>query len=208
MGSESIDLSLGNIWKSWFAFRKGKKYSRELHEFQYHLEENIAELFEDLNSGKYQHGSYKKFIVADNKKREVSVAHIRDRIVHRVIYDLLTKLYDKTFIYDAWSCRTGKGLLGCIKRTQQFLKSYPQSHIWKGDVRKFFDSVNQNVLLQILARKIKDEKTMNLLKKIVFSFERERERERERVAACVECQSEISRAKSSQTSISTNSIVS
>ena len=123
IGSESIDLSLKNIWGSWRQFRKGKKATDELHEFQYYLEKNLFELCEDLNCAKYRHGNYRKFIVNDNKRREISVAHIRDRVVHRLIYDYLENIYDKTFIYDAWSCRKGKGLLGAIERTACFLKS-------------------------------------------------------------------------------------
>ncbi|MCC7197405.1 reverse transcriptase [Candidatus Peregrinibacteria bacterium] len=123
MGSvESIDLSLENIWRSWFEFKKGKRFTFELHTFQYYLEKNLYKLFLDLNNGCYRHGSYKKFIVCDNKRREISVASVRDRVVHRLMYDYLEKIYDKTFIYDAWSCRKEKGLLGAIERTQEFLK--------------------------------------------------------------------------------------
>jgi retron-type reverse transcriptase len=123
MGSvESIDLSLKNIWKCWFAFRAGKRATLEMHDFQYHLEKNLYKLFLDLNNGRYRHGGYKKFIVCDNKRREISVASVRDRVVHRLIYDYLEKIYDKTFIYDAWSCRKEKGLLGAIERTQEFLR--------------------------------------------------------------------------------------
>lgn len=124
MGSDSIDLSLKNIWRSWFEFRKGKRVGDELHAFQYQVEKNLYALFKDLNNGTYRHGGYCKFIVNDNKRREISVASIRDRVVHRLIYEYLEKIYDKTFIYDAWSCRKGKGLLGAIERTQVFLKPF------------------------------------------------------------------------------------
>ena len=107
MGNDCIDISLKNIWQSWFAFRKGKKPSKDIDEFQFYLEENLFQLFRDLNTGRYQHGGYKKFIVCDNKRREISVADVRDRVVHRLIYNFLEKLYDKTFIFDAWSCRIG-----------------------------------------------------------------------------------------------------
>lgn len=179
MGSESIDLNLKNIWKSWFEFRKGKRVSNELHTFQYALEKNLQKLFEDLNNGTYAHGGYRKFIVCDNKRREISVASIRDRVVHRLVYDFLEKIYDKTFIYDAWSCRKNKGLLGAIKRANYFLKrSSTHTHtarshfsaLWKGDVRKFFDSIDQEVLLKILSLRIKDSTTFNLLKEIIASY--------------------------------------
>lgn len=118
-----MDLSLKNIWQSWFKFKKGKKATPELDIFQYNLEEELYNLAKDLNDGTYKHGSYKTFMVCDNKKREISVASVRDRVVHRTIYDYLTGIYDKTFIYDAWSCRKGKGLMGAIDRTQKFIKN-------------------------------------------------------------------------------------
>lgn len=176
MGSDSIDISLGNIWRSWFRFRKGKNVTNELHKFQYFLEENLYRLHQDLVDGTYYHGGYKKFVVDDNKRREIFVASIRDRVVHRLVYDFLTVLYDKTFIYDAWSCRLGKGLLGAIQRTQVFLNRLPKSFVWRGDVTKFFDSVDQKILLEILTRRVKDMKTYNLIKEIIESFSVDRKR--------------------------------
>lgn len=170
MGNDSMDLGLKNIWDSWFTFKKGKNFTADLHDFQYHLEKNLYELFRDLNSGNYRHGGYDKFIVCDNKRREISVAGIRDRVVHRLMYDFLNKIYDKTFIFDAWSCRLNKGLLGAIERVQTFLRRYPHGHIWKGDVRKFFDSIDQKILLEILSSKIKDLATIQLLKEVIGSF--------------------------------------
>lgn len=170
IGNDSMDISLKNIWRSWFAFRKGKRQTAELHDFQYYLEENLFELFKDLKSGTYKHGGYREFIVSYNKRREISVAGIRDRVIHRLVYDYLAPIYDKTFIYDAWSCRVKKGLLEAIERAQEFLHRFPHSYIWKADIRKFFDSVDQKTLLKILSRKIKDKKTYNLLEEIIYSF--------------------------------------
>lgn len=151
----------------------------ELHDFQYYLEENLFKLFTDLQNKTYCHGGYKKFIVCDNKKREISVATIRDRVVHRLVYDYLVEIYDKKFIYDAWSCRKNKGLLGAIERTQQFLKSYSRSYFWKADIKKFFDSVDHQVLLRFLCHTIKDPKALWLIQSIISSFSIKTERERE-----------------------------
>lgn len=166
-----IDLSLSNIYSSWFAYRKGKKPSTDLDHFQYYLEKELFSLWKDLNGTIYKHGSYRKFTVTDNKTREISVACVRDRVLHRLFYDYLTRIYDKTFIYDAWSCRVGKGLTACIDRAQNFIKKYPNGFVWRADIKKFFDNVNHDVLFAILKRKIKDEIALNLLKKIVESFE-------------------------------------
>jgi len=170
IGNTSIDLSLKNIWRTWYEFKKGKRFTSELHLFQYNLERELSQLYHDLNSGTYQHGLYRKFIVSDNKRREISVAAIRNRVVHRLVYNYLVPIYDNSFIFDAWSCRVGKGLLAAIERTQKFLKANPNSYVWKGDVRKFFDSVDQNTLFKILGSKINDQQTLAILSQIIFSF--------------------------------------
>ncbi|MBI2632893.1 MAG: hypothetical protein HYW78_00690 [Parcubacteria group bacterium] len=178
MGNSSIDLSLANIWQSWFKFRTGKRKTKELEYFNYYLEQNLENLHFDLNSGRYKHGGYKKFIVTDNKRREISVASIRDRVVHRLLYEYLNKIYDKTFVYDAWSCRKNKGLFGAIERTQKFLNKHANFFAWRADIKKFFDNVDHQTLLEILFLKIRDNKTINILRKIISSYSvsiRERE---------------------------------
>lgn len=183
MGNDSIDLSLANIWNSWFKFKQGKKRTKELEYFQYYLEKNLYALYIDINDGNYQHGSYFKFVVTDNKRREISVAGIRDRIVHRLVYEYLIAIFDKSFIYDVWSCRQGKGLIAAIERAQKFAKKYQNGYVWRADIKKFFDNVNQEILLEILSRKVFDSKVRTLLREIIQSYQiasnQERERERE-----------------------------
>lgn len=170
MGSSCIDLSLSNIWQSYFKFKKGKKPSQELENFNYYLEENLRFLHRDLNNNEYRHGRYRKFVVTDNKRREISVAGIRDRVVHRLIYEYLCKIFDKTFIFDAWSCRKNKGLIGAIKRAQRFLSQNPDGYIWRSDIKKFFGSIDQPTMLKIIFRKIKDPEAIGLLREIVGSY--------------------------------------
>jgi len=170
IGNGSIDLSLSNIWKSWFDFRKGKRKTKELEYFQYHLEENLWWLYVDLNNGKYRHGGYRHFTIKEKKRRDIAVASIRDRICHRLVYEYLVCAFDKTFIYDAWSCRKGKGVIGAIKRTGVFLKKYPKCYVWRADISKFFDNVDQSVLLRIILRKIKDKKAIRLIENIINSY--------------------------------------
>lgn len=170
MGSDSIDFGLKNIYKSWFNYRKGKKPNIEIDAFQYNLENEFFGLWKDLNDGTYKHGSYRKFVVCDNKRREISVASIRDRVVHRLLYDYLSAIFDKGFIYDAWSCRIGKGLVGAIERAQQFALEYRGGYFWRADIKKYFDNVDHEVLLGVLLRKIKDQKAAKLLAEVIKSF--------------------------------------
>ena len=185
MGNSSINLSLANIWQSWYKFRRDKKSSKELEYFTYYLEQNLHQLWSDLNNENYKHDRYKKFIVTDNKHREISVASVKDRIVHRLLYEYLTEIYDKTFIYDVWSCRKNKGLLGVIERTQKFLSKYPNGFIWRADIKKFFDNVDHEILIRIFTLRISVDIANWLLKEIIGNYQApEAIREKENKMRC------------------------
>lgn len=170
MGSVSIDLSVPALWRCWLRFVRGKKRTLNFEHFRFHLEKNLTALHRELCNGTYKHGSYLSFCVNDTKRREIAVASIRDRFVHRLLYEHLVGIYDRTFIYDVWSCREEKGLLAAIERAQKFLAENRNGFFWRGDVRKFFDSVDHETLLHILGRRINDDVTMRLLKTVIDSY--------------------------------------
>jgi retron-type reverse transcriptase len=196
-GNVSINLSLANIWESWQKFRVGKKPSPEIEYFSYNLEQNLFKVYAELSKGSYQHSSYRKFFVTDNKRREISVAQVKDRVVHRLVYEYLLPI-DKSFDFDAWSCRRHKGLIAAIERAQNKAKRYKNHFVWRADIKKFFDNVDQIKLMQLIDNKISDPKALRLIEKIIKSYSvtsaqkngdltlttagrnsRERERERE-----------------------------
>ena len=143
-----IDLSLSNIWQAWWLFKQGKKNSPDLNRFDYDLEQNLYQLWLDLDQGKYKHGAYRRFWVTDTKRRQIAVAPIRDRVIHRLLYEYLVPIYDPTFIFDAWSCRKNKGVTGAVGRAQRLLSRHSYAWVWRADIVKFFDSVNQQLLLK------------------------------------------------------------
>ena len=166
----SMNISIHNIWHCWNLFRKGKSKTKELRSFEYALEENLFQLHKDLNRGVYTHGQYCQFTVFDNKKRDIVVAPIRDRVVHRLIYKYLVPIFDKTFIYDVWSCRKGKGLQGAIERAQFFAKQYAHGFVWRTDIKKFFDSVNQEILFKCIERRVSHLPTLHIIREIITSY--------------------------------------
>ena len=149
---------------------RGKKRTAELEHFSYHLERNLKEVHRELVNNTYKHGTYRSFCVNDTKRRDIAVASIKDRFVHRLLYEHLVKVYDKIFIYDVWSCREDKGLLKAIERAQDFLTQNRNGFFWRGDIRKFFDSVDHQTLLNILSVRINDERVMWLLREVIDSY--------------------------------------
>jgi retron-type reverse transcriptase len=133
------------------------------------LEKELISLYAEIHYGVYRHGGYRHFYVTDNKKRKISVAGVRDRVVQRMVYEYLVKLYDKRFVYDVWSCRKKKGLHGALARIQKFIRNKNIRFVWRADISKYFDSIDRATLLDILRRKINGPVALYLLNEIINS---------------------------------------
>lgn len=166
-----LDISIEGLWLAWLAFKRGKRRSAAIVEFSYSLEENLSVLQEELKNGSYRHGGYQRFIVQDAKRREIFVAAVRDRVAHRLLYDYLVPIFDPFFIADAWSCRKGKGLLGAIRRAQELARKFPRAYVWRMDIKKFFDSVRHDILLDLFRVDGVDAAVFELCKKVIESYE-------------------------------------
>lgn len=134
------------------------------------MESNIDQLHQLLTSRAYHHGTYAHFIVQDSKKREIAVAPVRDRVVHRLIYDFLVPQWDKAFIFDAWSCRNNKGQHKAIERAASYMQEYANGWVWRADIRKFFDSVNQATLFKLVQRRTNCPDALWLIEEVLSSF--------------------------------------
>src|ERR1035437_93088 len=107
MHTDTLPTDYEAIYKAWTAFRKGKRPSRVIDEFAYNLETNIEELATEINSKTYKHGGYQAVILHEKKRRDLAVATVRDRVIHRLLYDYLLEKFDHSFDPDVWSCRVG-----------------------------------------------------------------------------------------------------
>ena len=169
-GNSSISITLTDIWYAWVAFRSGKKTSHAILKFEQNLEANLIRLCYDLNTGAYEHQEYSHKIVNEKKRRDIYVASVRDRIVHRLLYDYLVPIVDPKLDFDVWSCRAGKGLHACLARTEKLLAKHPTAWVWRADITKFFDSVPHDVLTDVIDRQITCPKTRDILDKVIHSY--------------------------------------
>ncbi len=106
----------------------------------------------------------------DPKRRVIAVADVTDRVMHRLIYDHLVQVWNASFCYDAWSCRTGKGLQGAINRAKSHSKKYQHGWLWRSDITKFFDSINHNHLKFLLSTKQPGQRTARLFNEVISSY--------------------------------------
>jgi retron-type reverse transcriptase len=168
-------ISLENLLAAWKEFLNGKRGRKDVQEFELRLMQNIISLHNDLVSKTYKHSSYHAFNISDPKPRSIHKASVRDRLLHHAIYRELYPFFDRIFIADSFSCRFGKGMHKAIDRFRTFARKASLNHtktVWvlKCDIRKFFASVDQKMLMEIMASYIPDKDIIALIYEIVGSF--------------------------------------
>jgi retron-type reverse transcriptase len=168
-------ISPKTLFRAWKVFQSDKRNKLDVAVFELDLERNIFGLYRDLKSEKYKHGPYKGFWIHDPKLRRIHKAIVRDRVLHHAIFSVLNAIFEPTFISDSYSCRIDKGTHKGMERVRDMLRSVSKNntqpcYALKCDVRRFFDSMDHNILLAILYKRIKDEQVQRLLKEIVCSF--------------------------------------
>ena len=176
MHSFDTIISVENLLLAWGEFLRGKKGRKDVQEWQMHLMDNILDLHHDLVAKTYSHGPYKAFNISDPKPRNIHKATVRDRLLHHALYRVLYPVYDPTFIAHSYSCRVNKGTHRALDAFTKMARQVSHNHtktVWvlKGDVWKFFASIDHAILLGILSRKISDPDTRWLLERGVTSFE-------------------------------------
>lgn len=165
-----------NLFLAWKEFKRGKNKKSDVQQFEYNLESNLFQLNSELISKAYIHSDYTSFYITDPKLRHIHKANIRDRVLHHAVFRVLYPIFDKSFIFDSYSCRIGKGTHRAVKRLRQFCrkKSHNNSRnifALKCDVRKFFDSVDHNALKFFVRRKIRDVGVLWLIDLIIDSYQ-------------------------------------
>lgn len=168
-------ISIENLLEAWKEFLKGKRKRKDVQQFEFDLMSNIISLHNDLVSKIYKHSEYQAFKICDPKPRDIHKASVRDRLLHHAVYRILYPYFDKTFIPDSYSCRLNKGTHKAMDRFRSFAFQESQNHtrttwVLKGDIRKFFASIDHLILLDILQHHIPDNDINWLLAEIIGSF--------------------------------------
>ena len=144
---------LTDLFQAYFDARRNKRNTINALAFEQRFEENIFRLFEEIISGKYTPSRSICFIVNNPVIREIFAANFRDRVIHHLIYNYISPIFEGTFINDSYSCRVGKGTHYGIKRIDKFIRSCSQNYqedcyILKLDIQGYFMSINRSLLFE------------------------------------------------------------
>jgi len=144
---------------------RGKPLSDAAASFLFDLEPEALRLESELDAGTYRPGPYRTFLITDPKRRLISAAPFRDRVVHHAVCAVLEPVLERYAVHDSYACRKGKGTLAALDRAQ--ILSTRSSWFLKLDIRHLFETMNHSILKDALRRRIKDARFLELLFRII-----------------------------------------
>jgi len=159
--------SWDNLYLAYRKAAKGKRGKPPAACFEYRLEDNLIQLQRELRTKTYRPGAYDSFYIHEPKRRLISAAPFRDRVVHHALCTVIEPRFERSFIHDSYANRVGKGTHRALDRCQQFARRF--RYVLSCDVVRFFPSIDHVILRRILARKVSDDDVLWLIDRILES---------------------------------------
>ena len=158
-----------NIRLAFLKALRGNRGSPAAVDFCRNISANLGAVHEKMQTLHCGWGGYRSFQIYDPKPRVISTAPFEQRIMHHAIMNILEPVLERPLIYHTYACRKGKGTHAAVEHAFRQCKANP----WflKLDIRKYFDSIDHEVLKTQLRRLIKDARVLFLLEGIIDSYE-------------------------------------
>lgn len=159
--------SWDNLLLAYRRAAKGKRGKANVAWFEHRIEDNLLQLRQELIDKSYRPGPYASFFIHEPKRRLISAAPFRDRVVHHALCNVIEPIFERTFVADSFANRAGKGTHLALARCQEYARRY--RFVLQCDVRQFFPSIDHAILRQLLGRKIDDPDVLALIDRILAS---------------------------------------
>ena len=159
--------SFENVLRASRMARLGKRYKTSTARFEFALEKNILKIIRELKEKTYTPGPYKDFIIYEPKMRQISAAPYYDRVIHHALMNIVEPLVRTSYIHDTYACIKGRGTHSAVDRYKQFQRK--NTYVLKCDIKKYFQNIDHEILMEKLTGKIKCPDTLWLLETIIRS---------------------------------------
>ena len=170
-------LDLNNLHNSFLACKKSVGWKSSVQNYEANELFNLNRLRKALAEQTYRQKPFFEFTINERgKTRHIKSLHISDRVLQRALCDyVLFPAVKPYLVYDNGASVKGKGVEFTRKRLKAHLRRFHQKHGKDGyvltiDFSKYFDNIRHDRLIGMLSEKIKDERTMTLVKHLVGTF--------------------------------------
>lgn len=148
-----MDTLLTDLFAAYFDARRHKRNSKSQLIFEQNFESNLMEMYRSIVDRTYRVRPSSCFMVFKPVKREVFAADFRDRVVHHLIFNYIAPMFERSFINDSYSCRTGRGTLYGVRRLDYHIKSCSRNGtcdawILKLDIQGYFMNIDRMKLFE------------------------------------------------------------
>jgi len=167
MNLNELMLDWENLRLAYTNAARGKRGKPPVAEFEALLADHLLELQEELGQKTYQPGKYHNFSIHEPKKRLISAAPFRDRVVHHALCNVSMPYFEKMFIANSFANRTGKGTHRALDGCQQLARKY--KYALQCDVKQFFPSIDHAILRKTLLAMLPDDSLVWMVDRILAS---------------------------------------
>ncbi len=147
---------------------RGKRERPEVRRFLAAVDRECASLARTLAEGSFEFGRYRTFIVHDPKRRVIHAPEFRDRVVHHAIIAAAGPVFERGAIPRSYACRAGFGQHAALRQARAWL--YPGAWFLKLDIRRFYDSIGHQLLLELLERRFRERRFLALWERLIRSY--------------------------------------
>lgn len=166
------NLTFLNLLNAYKRSIKSKGNKKNVIKFSINLETNICNLLNELKSNKYKPSKYFSFTIYEPKERKILALPLKDRIVQQWYIEQFIKPYIiSRLINDTYACIKNRGTHNAVKKIEHYMrimkKKYNEYYILKCDIKKYFYSIDKNILYNIMKCYISDKKLLNLTKILI-----------------------------------------
>lgn len=162
-------VSPENLHAGFARAKKGKGWQRTVQAVETHCADRMEQLREELVSGRFQTSPYRVRTIYEPKTRDIYILPFYpDRIVQHAIMNILEPIWTPLFINESYACIPGRGLHAGCRKTMEFVRRF--RYFLKCDISKFYPSMVHDILFAIIKRKIKCQRTLDLLGRIIYAL--------------------------------------
>ena len=134
------------------------------------LKEHKEDLLESLRNGSYKPSPVRRKDIPkpDGGTRQLGIPTVIDRIIQQAIAQILIPIYEPQFSDASYGYRPGRSAKEAIRKVKKYAEE-GYTHAVQVDLGKYFDTINHDLLLNLLRQTIKDGRVIKLIKKYLKS---------------------------------------
>jgi RNA-directed DNA polymerase len=162
-------VSWQNLWEAYHKAARGKRGKQAAALFEFGLADRLLKLQSELIAGEYQPGAYQHFTIHEPKRRLISAAPFRDRVVHHALGNVIEPIFESLFHPHSYANRVGKGTHRALDQLQRYARRY--RYVLRLDIVQHFPSLDHTVLKEGLFQVVGDDQVRWLIDRILHSGE-------------------------------------